>query len=305
VTSTLGRTVLAITEQPPVRKVFTDTRPGRALSTRFVAGESIDDAVAAALALNQLGAQVSLDHLGEHVTDTAQAKSARDDYLACLDRIGVEGIDGNISVKLTQLGLGTDDGLAAESLEALAASAKRVGTSVSVDMEESVHTEATVAMFEHVQAAHGNLGLAVQAYLRRTPRDVDRIIAAGGHLRLCKGAYAEPPNLAYQSKAEVNAAFDRLTRLIMGNGRIYPAIATHDDERIAVVTALGRSRTKGWEFQMLYGVRTKLQQELLAAGHKLRVYVPYGSAWYPYLTRRLAERPANLWFFLRAAASRG
>jgi proline dehydrogenase len=297
--------VLAITEQRPVRKVFTDTRPGRALSTRFVAGETMDDAVAAAQGLNQLGARVSLDHLGEHVTDTTQAESARDDYLACLDRIGVEGIDGNISVKLTQLGLGTDDGLAAESLGALAARAREVGTSVSVDMEESALTEATVTMFEQVQANHGNLGLAVQAYLRRTPRDLDRIIAAGGHVRLCKGAYAEPPDLAYQSRAEVNAAFDRLTRLVMGNRRIYAAIATHDDERIALATALGRSRTKGWEFQMLYGVRTKLQEELLATGHKLRVYVPYGSAWYPYLTRRLAERPANLWFFLRAAASRG
>ncbi len=304
-TSTLGRTVLAITEQPPVRKVFTATRPGRALSTRFVAGETMDDAVAAALGLNQLGAQVSLDHLGEHVADTTQAESARNDYLACLDRIGVEGIDGNISVKLTQLGLGNDDGLAAESLGALAARAQEVGTSVSVDMEESALTEATITMFEQVQAAHGNLGLALQAYLRRTPRDLDRVIAAGGHVRLCKGAYAEPPDLAYQSKAEVNAAFDRLTRLVMGNGRIYPAIATHDDERIALATELGRSRNKGWEFQMLYGVRTKLQEELLAAGHKLRVYVPYGSAWYPYLTRRLAERPANLWFFLRAAASRG
>lgn len=304
-TSTLGRTVLAITEQPAIRKVFTDTRPGRALSTRFVAGETMDDAVAAALGLNQLGAQVSLDHLGEHVTDTTQAESARDDYLACLDRIGVEGIDGNISVKLTQLGLGTDDRLAVESLAALAARAREVGTSVSVDMEESALTEATVTMFEQVQATHGNLGLAVQAYLRRTPRDLDRIIAAGGHVRLCKGAYAEPADLAYQTRGEVDEAFDRLTRLVMGNQRIYPAIATHDGDRIAVAVELGRSRTKGWEFQMLFGVRTKLQEELLAAGHKLRVYVPYGSAWYPYLTRRLAERPANLWFFLRAAASRG
>lgn len=304
-TSTLGRTVLAFTEQPPVRKVFTDTRPGRALSTRFVAGETLDDAVAAALGLNRRGARVSLDHLGEHVSDRSQAESARDDYLACLDRIGVEGIDGNISVKLTQLGLGTDDGLAAESLAALAARAREVGTSVSVDMEESALTEATITMFEQVQAVHGNLGLAVQAYLRRTPRDLDRIIAAGGHVRLCKGAYAESPDLVYQSRAEVDAAFDRLTRLVMGNGRIYPAIATHDEERIALATELGRSRTRGWEFQMLYGVRTKLQEELLATGLNLRVYVPYGSAWYPYLTRRLAERPANLWFFLRAAASRG
>jgi proline dehydrogenase len=304
VTSTLGRTVLAITDQPTVRKVFTESRPGRALSTRFVAGESIDDAVAAARALNQLGAEVSLDHLGEHVTDKAQAERARDDYLACLDRIGVEGIDGNISVKLTQLGLGTDDDLAAESLGALASRAGEVGTSVSVDMEESLYTEATVTMFEQVQAAHGNLGLAVQAYLKRTPRDLDRIIAAGGHVRLCKGAYAESPDLAYQARAEVNAAFDRLTRLVMGNARIYPAIATHDDDRIALATELGRVRTRAWELQMLYGVRTKLQSELLAAGHKLRVYVPYGSAWYPYLTRRLAERPANLWFFLRAAANR-
>lgn len=304
-TSALGRTVLTVTGQPSIRKIFTETRPGRALSTRFVAGESIADAVAIARELNARGAQVSLDHLGEHVADRTQAERARDDYLACLDRIGVEGIDGNISVKLTQLGLGTDNDLAVESLAALAARAAEVGSSVSVDMEESAHTEATVSMFEKVQASYGNLGLALQAYLRRTPRDLDRVIAAGGHVRLCKGAYAEPPDLAYQTKAEVDAAFDRLTRLLMGNERVYPAIATHDDARISIAAELGSSRDRGWEFQMLYGVRPNLQEQLLADGHKLRIYVPYGSAWYPYLTRRLAERPANLWFFLRAAATRG
>jgi proline dehydrogenase len=302
--SGLGRIVLAVTERSWVRRLFTSTRPGRAVSTRFVAGESLDEAIAAARALNRRGATVSLDHLGEHVTDRSQAVAARDDYLAILDRLGAEQIDGNISVKLTQLGLGTDDELAAVSLAALAARARDVGTSVTVDMEESAHTEATITIFEKVQAEHGNLGVALQSYLKRTPDDLQRVMTAGGHVRLCKGAYAEPPEIAHQAKAQVDAALDDMIEVVMPADSIIPAVATHDDARISLTKQLAAARAGAWEFQMLYGVRPRLQERLLAEGHPLRIYVPYGVAWYPYLTRRLAERPANLWFFLRALFSR-
>ena len=300
----VGRSVLAVTNRSTVRKLFSESSVGRRLSLRFVAGETIDDAATATRSLNAMGARVSLDHLGEHVTDTADAVVARDDYLKCLDRIRESDLDANISVKLTQLGLGLNDDLAVESLDALAVRAADVGTTVSIDMEESELVEKTVSAFETVQARHGNLGVAVQSYLYRTPADLDRIVVHGGHVRLCKGAYAEPAEVAYQDKEGVDAAFDSLNRRLMSTPGVMPAIATHDDERIDLTKRLAERRTRPWEFQMLYGVRRNLQRSLLAEGYPVRVYVPYGTAWYPYLTRRMAERPANVAFFLRAAVGR-
>ena len=302
--STLGRLTLSVTELGAVRKLFTGTRPGRALSTRFVAGESIDAAIAVAHSLNQRGAAVSLDHLGEHVADPDQALAAAADYMSVLDRMAAESIDGNISVKLTQLGLGTDDDLAVESLDRLAAKAASHGTTVTIDMEESLYTGATIDTFEAVQRTHGNLGVAIQSYLKRSPDDLDRVIRAGGHVRVCKGAYAEPAEIAHQEDAEVDASFDRLVDTAMAAPEIEPAIATHDEARVRHALVRASDRARPWEFQMLYGVRVSLQEELLDAGHRMRIYVPYGVAWYPYLTRRLAERPANLTFFLRALLSR-
>jgi proline dehydrogenase len=303
-TSKLGRLVLSVTERQAIRKLFTETRPGRRLSTRFVAGETLDDAVAVARSVNAAGATVSLDHLGEHVTDRNAAEQACRDYLDVLDRIAADGIDGNISVKLTQLGLGSSDEFAAHALGLLAARAAASGRTVSIDMEESRYVDATLTIFEKVQAEHGNLGVALQAYLHRTPADLERVIAAGGHVRICKGAYAEPEEIALASGADIDAAFDRITATAMATERILPAIATHDEGRIAAAQAAASGRQGPWEFQMLYGVRRKLQDDLLARGDPLRLYVPFGVAWYPYLTRRLAERPANLLFFLRAAVGR-
>ena len=304
VASLFGKSMLAISNRSLIRRIMTTTRPGRALATRFVAGEDLDDAVAVSRTLIDGGASVSLDHLGEHVAHAEQALAARDDYLKCLERIGVDGLDANISIKLTQLGLGFDDELAAGSLDTLAERAAAIGTTVTIDMEESAYTQRTIDLFEKAQATHGNLGVAVQAYLRSTPHDLDRVIAAGGHVRLCKGAYAEPSSVAYTRRAEVEASFDSLTRLLMSTPHIVPAIATHDDDRLELVGRLAKERRDPYEYQMLYGVHTRRQRELLATGLPLRVYVPYGAAWYPYLTRRLAERPANLWFFLRALFSR-
>lgn len=300
----MGRALLAITERPTVHRMMTEGRAGRRLSRRFVAGETLEDALAVSRDLNAAGMRVSLDHLGEHVTDTTEAVRARDAYLAAIDLIAAEGIDANISIKLTQLGLGLDDGLTLDSLRTLAVRAASAGTTVTVDMEESAYTEATLAIYEKAQSELRNLGVAVQAYLHRTADDLARLIPLGGHIRLCKGAYAEPPEVALQRKREVDERFDHFLGLLMASDSTMPAVATHDEQRISLTRYHAASRTAPWEFQMLYGVRTRLQRELVDAGHPLRIYVPYGDAWYPYLTRRLAERPANVAFFARAVAGR-
>jgi proline dehydrogenase len=300
----LGRLVLAVTRRGPVRKLFTARGWGRRVATRFVAGETLDDAVAVTRELNARGFLVSMDHLGEHVSDARLAAQAREDYLACISRVAVEGLQANISVKLTQLGLGLDDGLAEESLRTLAARASAAGITVTVDMEESTLTQVTVDLYSRVQAAYGNLGLALQAYLHRTPADLARVLPLGGHLRLCKGAYDEPEQVALRRRGEVDEAFRRLLADLMVCEGIRPAVATHDHRLVAATRALAATRQAPFEFQMLYGIRPSLQAELVAAGYPVRVYVPYGESWYPYLTRRMAERPANFWFFARALFGR-
>lgn len=303
-TSLFGRAFLAVTDRRVVRTLFGASGPGRSLALRFVAGETLDDAVAVVARLNDQGMTASFDHLGEHVEDRSLAEAARDDYLACLDRIAGAGLDANISVKLTQLGMGLDDDLAAASLDGLAARALDAGTTVTVDMEESRYTEATIALYEAVQERRGNLGIALQSYLRRTPADLARILPLGGHIRLCKGAYREDAGAAFQRSSEVGEAYDALARTLMEAEHVRPAMATHDQDRLDLVCGLAASRAGPFEFQMLYGVRSDAQRALVAAGHDLRIYVPYGANWYPYLTRRIAERPANMRFFLRAAAGR-
>ena len=296
--------VLAVTNRTATRKLVTDTRAGRAVAERFVAGDTLESAIAVAKDLNARGMRVSLDHLGEHVADLDEASRATDAYLACIHAIDESGIDANISVKLTQLGMGLDDRVAEKHLLELAASAASTGTTVTVDMEESEHTAATIDLYETAQRAHGNVGIAVQSYLRRTAADLDRLIPLGGHIRLCKGAYAEPEDVAFTAGAEVDDSFDRLAGLLMAAEGVRPAIASHDDARLDRVLGIADRRSDYWEFQMLYGVRRDKQAALVEAGHQLRIYVPYGDAWYPYLTRRLAERPANLTFFARALLGR-
>jgi proline dehydrogenase len=303
--STLFRkSLLAVTERGAVQTMFTKFPAGRAVVRRFVAGETLDDAVHAARALNLAGASVSLDHLGEHVHDEASAKSAKADYLEILDRISSEGLDANISVKLTQLGMSVDVEQTRDALDELAVRAAGADTTVTVDMEESDWTATTIDVYEDVQRQRGNLGIAVQSYLLRTADDLRRLIELGGHIRLCKGAYAEPPDVAFQSKGEVDASFERLLSTLMAADQVRPAIATHDDRLIERTYELAARRQAPFEFQMLYGIRETIQREIMTKGYPLRVYVPYGSQWYPYLTRRLAERPANLLFFARALVGR-
>lgn len=291
---------MAVTGAAPVEKIVTGTRPGRALAERFVAGDTLDDAVSVARRLNADGFLVSLDLLGEEVYDRDSALAATEEYLECLDRIGSEGLDSNISVKPTQLGLAIDDDLARAAIERLGERAARLGTSVTIDMEDSRYTEATVRLFEKGQASHGNLGIAIQSCMRRTPADLEWIIPLGGHIRLCKGAYVEPPEVAFTSKDDVDEAFASQLRTLMSAPTTKPAIATHDTDLVDLARRLASERDGPFEFQMLYGVRPELQRELVGEGFPLRIYLPFGSQWYPYLTRRLAERPANAIFFARA-----
>jgi proline dehydrogenase len=281
--------------------MMTGTRPGKAVADRFVAGDNLDDAVGVARSLNADGMSVSLDFLGEEVHDEASATQATEEYLVSLDRIQAEGLDSNISVKPTQLGLAIDEEHAAAAIDRLASRARELDLTITIDMEDSRYTEATVSLYEKAQGAHGNLGLALQAYLRRTPGDLARLIPLGGHIRLCKGAYVEPEEVALTSKDEVDEAFADQLRTLMSADETKPAIATHDLSLVHLAEGLASKRKSPFEFQMLYGVRTELQNRLVSEGYPLRIYLPFGSQWYPYLTRRLAERPANAWFFVRAA----
>ena len=291
---------MAVTEARPVERTITGTRPGKALAGKFVAGDTLDEGVAAARKLNGDGFLVSLDLLGEECHDRATAIGARDEYVEGLDQIGAESLEANISIKLTQLGLAFDESLAISLLDSLADRAADVGTTVTVDMEDSRYTEATVRIYEKVQSAQGNLGIAVQAYLHRTPSDLKRLMPLGGHIRLCKGAYVEAREVALTSKRDVDEAFASQLRELMSFDEVRPAVATHDSALIELTRELAGSRKTTFEFQMLYGIRTGLQQELIGAGYPVRIYLPFGSKWYPYLTRRLSERPSNAWFFVRS-----
>lgn len=302
--SAFSRVVVAVAEWAPIRSTFTNTRAGKALVRRFVAGDTLGEAIGVAAALNRQGMKVSLDLLGEEVHSADEVEAALNGYVACLDEIAANAIDGNISIKLTQLGLAFDPALARATLDRLAASASRLNLTVTIDMEDSSYTEATVDIYAAAQQDHGNLGVALQAYLRRTRDDLLRLMPLGGHLRLCKGAYVEPESVAFTSAAEVDEAFGGLLRILMKDDAVTPAVATHDPELIGLARELARPRRGPFEFQMLYGVRPQAQKELAAAGFPIRIYVPYGSRWYPYLVRRLAERPANVGFFLRALISR-
>lgn len=292
--------VVAVAESAPVRSMVTGTRAGRRLARRFVAGDTLSEAIGAATTLKHQGMKVSLDLLGEEVHSADEVEAALAGYVACLDEIAAWDIDGNISIKLTQLGLAFDPGLARSTLDRLAASAARLNLTVTIDMEDSTYTQATVDIYAAAQQVHGNLGLALQAYLRRTPEDLKRLMPLGGHIRLCKGAYVEPETVAFTTTSEVDAAFARLLYMLMGSDDVTPAVATHDPRLVELTRQLARLRANPFEFQMLYGVRPQAQKELAAAGFPIRIYVPYGSRWYPYLVRRLAERPANLGFFIRA-----
>ena len=294
--------LLWLSERQPVSRFVKDNRLARRFAARFVAGETVDSAVAALRDLNTAGISATLDLLGESVTRPDEARDARDVYLTLLDRIRAGAADANVSVKLTQMGLDISEHLCVENLTAILERAREHGSFVRVDMEASAYTERTLRLFsDRLYPAFGpHVGVVLQSYLRRTPRDVEDMIALGARVRLCKGAYKEPEAVAFPAKHTVDetyiACMERL--LVAGN---YPGIATHDEAIIAHAKAFARrsgiARDR-FEFQMLYGVRRDLQLALRREGYAVRVYIPFGAHWYPYLMRRLAERPANVAFIV-------
>ncbi len=277
------------------------------LAKRFIAGENVRDALAAVTALNAEGLSATLDFLGEDVTARPEAERTRDAYLELLNAIGERALDTNVSVKLTAMGLLVDDDFAYANLRAvLDAAAPNRDPFVRIDMEGSAVTEATLRVFERAYADTQNVGPVLQAYLKRTPGDVERMIELGARVRLCKGAYAEPPEVAYPDMPTIRRAYLRSAEALLERGN-YPGIATHDERLIEAVRAFAVERGIAhdrFEFQMLYGVRPELQRSLAREGYRVRVYVPYGTHWAGYFYRRITERPENALFALRSMISR-
>ncbi len=273
---------------------------------RFVAGETLEEAITAGLELCAQGRRVSLNHLGENVASEAAAREACAGYIRMLEEIRAKNLAGNISIKLTQLGLDMSRDLCCSFAREIAARAAALGLTIEMDMEGSAYTDRTLDIFERVQRECGNVGLAVQAYLYRTENDLRHLAPLKPKIRLVKGAYREPKNVAMQAKSAVDASYKRLTTLLLEGavqGDFFPAIASHDPFMVAHAQAeIARLKLPSdrYEFQMIYGIRRDLQQEVHAAGHTLQVYVPFGTDWCPYFMRRLSERPANCWFVLRS-----
>jgi proline dehydrogenase len=273
-----------------------------AAARRFVAGETIDDAVRAARELNQGGMTVTMDYLGESVRDRAEATAAADQYLRIIDRIAADGIDGNVSLKLTQMGQDIDEGFLRENVGRVLDRGREHDMFVRFDMESSDYVQRTLDFFGRLwDQGIRNAGIVLQSMLRRTEADVLWANERGIRVRLCKGAYAEPDTVAYPDKRDVDASFVRCTRLLLEHGN-YPGIATHDERMIDAAIDFARAHGIGpdrFEFQLLYGVRRDLQRRLVDQGWRVRVYIGFGTAWYPYFMRRLAERPANVFFLAR------
>jgi len=272
------------------------------LAYRFVAGDRLDDAIRVVTDVNRRGWSASLDHLGENVTEEKAARAATEDYLAAFERIATERLNANVSVKLTQLGLDISPDLCTELLTKILRRAQQLDNFVRIDMEGSAYTQRTLDLVLALHDRYPNSGVVLQSYLYRTVDDVARVNAAKVRVRLVKGAYDEPPEVAFPKKADVDAKFEAEMEQLLVYG-VYPAIATHDNRLIEATKQFARERdisTDRFEFQMLYGIRRDLQDRLLREGYRVRIYVPYGTEWYPYLMRRLAERPANLLFIMRS-----
>jgi len=298
----LRKTFLYLSEQKTLREFAVKNPLARRFASRFVAGETLDTAVAAVRELNGRGISASLDVLGESVTAVEEARSSAAMVVETQERIAAERLDCNVSVKLSQMGLDLDSGLCVENMRRILERGRDLGMFVRIDMESSAHTQRTLEMFEReFLPVHGDrVGIVLQSYLRRTSADVDRLIGTRARVRLCKGAYDEPAAVAFPAKADVDRSYADLMERLLERGN-YPAVATHDPALIArarqFVAAKGIASDR-FEFQMLYGVRRDLQEELQRAGYRVRVYVPFGTHWYPYFMRRLAERPANIAFIL-------
>jgi len=298
------------------RRIVTNWSFAWRAASRFVAGEKLEDAIRVIKTLNAKGINATLDHLGEHTSNPEESRQATRDILKAIDAIEESGVRANVSIKLTQIGLQLDEKLCEENLREILTHAKERGNFVRVDMEDSPWTEKTLAMCRRMWGLGlTNTGMVIQAYLFRSAEDVRSVVGAGGKVRLCKGAYKEPAEIAFPKMKEVNKNYDLLTTLLIdgalaqnspqlspdGKTPPIPGIASHDPERLAFAKTYAQKAglpKQALEFQMLNGIRRDLQDQAVQEGYPVRVYVPYGTEWYPYFVRRLAERPANLWFFI-------
>jgi proline dehydrogenase len=296
----LRNALLYLSNQPRVFTFVRNNRLAKHFARRFVAGETLDDAIAAVKALNAKGMSASLDLLGESVYNEQDARATRDAYVELLDRIQERRLDANVSLKLTAMGLDISEELCVAHMHDVLGRAQAYGTFVRIDMESSAYTERTLKLFEErlYPSYKEHVGIVLQSYLYRTYADVERANELGCRVRLCKGAYKEPASVAYPDKKDVDANFVKCAQSLMRDGN-YPGLATHDPRMIAAARSFAKNSgiaPERFEFQMLYGVRRDLQEQLVRDGYRMRVYVPFGTEWYPYLMRRLAERPANVAF---------
>lgn len=300
----LRESLLYLSQSNTVKRLVTGTPISRRMAERFVAGETLSDVIRVAETLNASGLKISLDYLGESVTNPQEAENAVAMAIASVEQIAERGVDGNISIKPSAFGLDMNEELCRANIERVLTRARDLGDGdgeifVRLDMESSDYTERTVEMVESLWAdGFRNVGTVLQSYLRRTPNDIERLTRLGARIRLVKGAYQEPPSIAFPDKSEVDRMFIEEMKVLLEAGS-YPAIATQDEAMIAATRnwAFERGLPKSsFEFQMLYGIRRDLQTRLVEEGYNVRIYVPYGNSWYPYLMRRMAERPANVMF---------
>jgi proline dehydrogenase len=293
--------LLKLSESKGFANWVTTNSTTRRMSHRFVAGETLDEALQAARQCNDAGMLATLDYLGENVSTAADAQKARDAYIEIFDRISKEKLNANVSCKLTQLGLDLSPEFCEGQVLSIAERAAAYDNFLRIDMESSIYTQRTVELVKRVRTQTPTVGTVIQSYLYRSESDVQDLLSYGCRIRLCKGAYKESEEVAFPRKADVDANYVKLMRMLLPSG-FYHGIATHDPQMIAATircAAESNISKDDFEFQMLYGVRTDLQKRLVRDGYRLRIYIPYGRDWFPYVMRRLAERPANLMFFLR------
>jgi proline dehydrogenase len=297
---------IALSESSSLRAIAERSHIGQRISARFVAGTEVADAIRAAAAVNQFGAGVSIDNLGENVTNADEARGSAKLYHNLLDEIAAHKLNANISLKLTHMGLDVDESMAYEIVRGLVAKAASMSPRnfVRVDMEGSPYTQRTIDFVRELHRVPGNegcVGAVIQSYMRRAEADVEKLLADRIRIRLCKGAYKEPEDIAFQNKSEVDASYVKLMKILMKSG-VYHGLATHDESIIKEAKAFATRENiprDAFEFQMLHGIRRDLQQGLVKDGWKVRVYIPFGTEWYPYFMRRLAERPANVLFLVK------
>jgi proline dehydrogenase len=293
--------LLRLADSPKIERFIRRNGMSKGFARRFIAGETREEAVAPVCALNARGISVTLDYLGENVTGAEEAAESATYYRRLFGFIAERKLDANVSLKLTQLGLDIGDDLALDNMRGILEEAARYNQFVRIDMEGSAYAARTLDLFYKLWDDYRNVGVVIQSYLYRSEADVEKLLEAGARVRLVKGAYNEPKEVAFQSKRDVDRNFEKLMKALLKRGN-YPAIATHDTALIAAAREFARRENippSSYEFQMLYGIRRDLQESLTAEGYRVRVYVPFGTHWYGYIMRRLAERPANLWFVIK------